>query len=78
MSRPDRQRYKTKNWRDYNAALKQRGSLTIWLDPSCNGKRCRVASTVVSRHGRQQVFSATSIQTAALFQQKLSRRLIVQ
>lgn len=25
--------YKTRNWRDYNIALKQRGSLTIWFDP---------------------------------------------
>jgi hypothetical protein len=25
-------RYKTANWAEYNAALKARGSLTIWLD----------------------------------------------
>jgi hypothetical protein len=25
-------RYKTTNWAAYNAALKPRGSLTIWLD----------------------------------------------
>jgi hypothetical protein len=25
-------RYKTTNWTAYNAALKARGSLTIWLD----------------------------------------------
>ena len=25
-------RYKTTNWATYNAALKARGSLTIWLD----------------------------------------------
>ena len=25
-------RYKTTNWTVYNAALKARGSLTIWLD----------------------------------------------
>ncbi|NRB17820.1 MAG: IS5/IS1182 family transposase, partial [Rhodobacteraceae bacterium] len=24
--------YKTKNWSDYNRALKQRGSLSIWFD----------------------------------------------
>ena len=24
--------YKTKNWSDYNNALKQRGSLSIWFD----------------------------------------------
>ncbi|RQP12123.1 MAG: IS5/IS1182 family transposase, partial [Microbacteriaceae bacterium] len=27
-------RYKTTNWSSYNSALKRRGSLTIWFDPS--------------------------------------------
>lgn len=50
-------RYKTTNWAAYNAALKARGSLTIWLDKDmlwyapANGKR-----------GRQQVFSDAAIQ----------------
>jgi hypothetical protein len=26
--------YKTRNWSEYNAALKRRGSLTIWFDPA--------------------------------------------
>jgi len=26
--------YKTRNWPDYNAALKRRGSLAIWFDPA--------------------------------------------
>ena len=25
--------YRTTNWRTYNAALKQRGSLQVWFDP---------------------------------------------
>ena len=33
MSRPIPPSCKTKNWQAYNAALKQRGSLTIWFDP---------------------------------------------
>ena len=32
MSKPDRTRYRTTNWSDYNAALRKRGSLLIWLD----------------------------------------------
>jgi len=50
-------KYKTKNWPSYNAALKQRGSLSIWFDPEMiwepppNGKR-----------GRQQSFSDAAIQ----------------
>ena len=40
-------RYKTSNWAAYNAALKARGSLTIWLDKDmpwyapASGKRGR-------------------------------------
>lgn len=49
--------YKTTNWARYNAALKARGSLTLWLERDMpwlatpSGKRCR-----------QQTFSDASIQ----------------
>ena len=33
MSKPAPPSYRTTNWRAYNAALKQRGSLLIWFDP---------------------------------------------
>jgi hypothetical protein len=36
MSKPTLPTYKTTNWADYNAALKRRGSLTIWFDPEMN------------------------------------------
>ena len=42
--------YRTTNWRSYNAALKQRGSLLIWFDPETvwlagpSGKRGRSAT----------------------------------
>ena len=57
MSRPTSS-YKTRNWPVYNAALKQRGSLTIWFDPEMvwvpppTGKR-----------GRQPRYSDAAIQT---------------
>jgi hypothetical protein len=47
MSKPTSPTYKTTNWAAYNAALKRRGSLTIWFDPEMNwdaepsGKRDR-------------------------------------
>ena len=56
-SRPTPPSYKTRNWPDYNAALKKRGSLTIWFDPNMvwtpppSGKR-----------GRQQSYSDAAIQ----------------
>ena len=34
MSRPAPRTCKTRNWPDYNAALKRRGSLTNWFDPA--------------------------------------------
>ena len=58
MSKPILPTYKTKNWSDYNAALKKRGSLSIWFDPEMiwtperSGKR-----------GRQQAYSDAVIQT---------------
>jgi hypothetical protein len=30
------QKYRTTNWKAYNAALKPRGSLLIWLNPVTN------------------------------------------
>ena len=50
MSKPTPPTYRTTNWRDYNAALKQRGSLQIWFDPETvwlaepSGKRGRPAT----------------------------------
>jgi hypothetical protein len=32
MSKPSPTRQRTTNWSDYNAALKRRGSLFVWLD----------------------------------------------
>jgi recombinational DNA repair ATPase RecF len=32
MSKPSPTRYSTTNWSSYTAALRQRGSLLIWLD----------------------------------------------
>ena len=32
MSLSRKSRYRTTNWKQYNAALKARGSLSIWLD----------------------------------------------
>ena len=59
MSEPKRAkaRYKTPNWAAYNAALKARWSLTIWLD-----KDMRWYAPASGQRGRQQVFSDGAIQ----------------
>ncbi len=59
MSRPPKPTYKTTNWQAYNQALRQRGSLTIWFDPSMqweaipSGGPCR-------QHAYSEVLSQTS------------------
>lgn len=58
MSKPITPTYKTKNWPDYNAALKKRGSLTIWFDPDMSWK-----AKPSGKRGRQQAYSDAAIQT---------------
>jgi hypothetical protein len=50
-------RYKTTNWAEYNASLKARGSLTIWLD-----KDMRWYAPASGKGGRQQTFSDAAIE----------------
>ena len=59
MSEPKsaKARYKTTNWAAYNAALKARGSLTIWLD-----KDMQWYASASGKRGRQRVFSDGAIQ----------------
>lgn len=59
MSEPKRSkaRYKTTNWAEYNAALKARGSLTIWLD-----KDMQWHAPASGKRGRQHIFSDAAIQ----------------
>lgn len=57
MSIPARTIYKTTNCHDYNRALRQRGSLTVWFDP---GMVWEAAPS--GRRGRQQTYSDAAIQ----------------
>lgn len=50
-------RYRTTNWPSYNAALKSRGSLTIWLD-----KRMQWFVAPSGKRGRSPKFSDAAIQ----------------
>jgi len=44
--------YKTKNWSDYNRALKKRGSLSIWFDAEMTWE-----AKPSGKRGRQQIYS---------------------
>lgn len=57
MSKPDPSKYKTTNWKAYNAALKARGSLMIWLD-----RDMRWHGAPVGKRGRTPTFSDAAIQ----------------
>jgi len=50
-------KYKTTNWTAYNAALKARGSLTIWLD-----HEMQWLAMPSGKRGRQRTFSDAAIQ----------------
>ncbi len=49
--------YRTKNWPEYNRALKQRGSLTIWFSPDVTWK-----AAPTGKRGRQPRYSDAAIQ----------------
>ena len=55
--KPTKRRYKTTNWREYNQALKTRGSLSVWLD---KGMAWFAAPT--GKRGRSPTFSDAAIQ----------------
>ena len=58
MSRPAPRTCKTRNWPDYNAALKRRGSLTIWFDPAMIWE-----AAPTGKRGRQPDYRNAEIQT---------------
>lgn len=58
MSNPTPPIYRTTNWRAYNSALRQRGSLSIWFDPEAQW-----LATPTGKRGRHAVFSDAAIQT---------------
>ena len=63
MSKPGPTRYRTTDWRSYDAALRQRGSLLIWFDP---GMEWLAAPT--GRRGRPARFSDAAIQTCLMLE----------
>ena len=57
MSAPAKTKYRTTNWKEYNAALKSRGALLIWLD-----KDMRWQGYASSKRGRSPKYSEAAIQ----------------
>lgn len=57
MPKPAPPKYRTNNWREYNAALQARGSLLIWLD-----KDMAWFAAPTGKRGRSPTFSDAAIQ----------------
>lgn len=58
MPKPSPIRYRTMNWSDYNAALRKRGSLSVWFDPETVWHADRTC-----KRGRRKIFSDAAMQT---------------
>lgn len=59
---PNKQRFHVRNWKDYNEALVQRGSITVWFDEAAISQWHSVART--KRRGRPAVYTDIAIQCA--------------
>ena len=57
MRKPAKPKYSTTNWKDYNASLKRRGALTVWVD-----ENLRWQGEPTGRRGRPASFSDGAIQ----------------
>ena len=57
MPKPAAKQYRTKNWKAYNAGLKSRGSLSIWLD-----KDMAWFAGGTGKRGRSPIYSDAAIQ----------------
>ncbi|MPR13722.1 hypothetical protein FS320_43670 [Microvirga tunisiensis] len=53
--------YRVQNWREYDAALRRRGDLTVWVTP---GAMAAWKPPHSGRRGRPQQYSAIAIETA--------------
>jgi transposase len=63
-------RYRVQNWREYEAALRRRGDLTVWVTPTAMASwippRCR-------RRGRPQKYSEIAIETGLMLRLAFGR-----
>jgi len=68
-SHPHSKRYRKTNWKEYNAALRRRGSLTLWLD-----KDMAWYSRPNGKNGRPETSSDAAIQFCLVLRSLLACR----
>jgi hypothetical protein len=61
-------RYRVKNWHSYDAALRRRGDLTVWVTPAAMAAWTPPRN---GRRGRPQQYSAIAIETGLLWRANL-------
>jgi len=73
-SKPTKRQYRIRNWKEYDAALKQRGSLTFWVSEDVLANW--LASEKTGRPGASNTYSDVAIATMATVQSQfhLARR----
>jgi transposase len=63
-------RYRVQNWREYDAALRRRGDLTVWVTPEAMAAWKPLHS---GRRGRPQQYSAIAIETGLMLRLAFGR-----
>jgi hypothetical protein len=63
-------RYRVQNWRDYDAALRRRGDLTVWVTAAAMAAWAPPRS---GRRGRPQQYSAIAIETGMMLRLAFGR-----
>lgn len=66
-SKGKKQQYKVRNWKEYNKALVNRGSILFWITEEA--MQDWVEKQRTGKRGKPKVFSTTAIQTALTLQQ---------
>jgi Transposase DDE domain len=65
-----RARYKIENWAEYDAALRRRGSLTVWVTPEAIAAWAPAAT---GRRGRPRDYSDVAIETGLMLRLAFGR-----
>jgi IS5 family transposase len=67
VTKKKKQQYRIRNWKEYNKALVQRGSLTLWIDTRC--LNAWLDCSCPARRGRRRTYTDAAILSALLLRE---------
>ncbi len=67
MTKKPKQQYRIRNWQQYNKALVQRGSLTLWIDSRC--LNAWLDRSCPARRGHRRTYTDAAILSALLLRE---------